>query len=240
MFDLRSTLHYKFPTPMNSITSHRALGVIASTCLALHCSLGGEPAGNSKTDNELAQALAIANAPSPNNSAKPSTASTSSTSSNAGSARTDKNGNKIYWLAVRLDAMTDSGVLGLKIGTKVTLVAPEKDGKLKVKTDDDVKLDVTKDQITDDESQAQLLAQQEADKEAAQAAAQAQQQQAAALAAAMQPPPVFVPPAPVAQGPSNTNSEPLTGSSLDKGAYNVVTSPKPKPTPKPTPVQIRR
>ena len=207
---------------MSTITSRKVVGIFVSTVFALHCTLGGEPGNGATSDSTTSTAT--------------TTASTSTSGSHKDSGKTAKDEGKaakIYWLTEHVDAVTDSGVTGLPTGTKVTYVGPGKDGKLKVKTDDKVFVDVTKDQVTDDPNKAALLAQEQAQKMPARCRrAGLAKQQADALAAATQPP-VLMLPAPVAQAPSSSSSGPLAGSSLDKGAYNVVTSPKPKPTPRP-------
>lgn len=227
----------KIATPMSTITSRKVAGILVSTALALQCTLGGEP-GNGTTPDSTTNSTASTSTAAANG------ATTGSAKNSGKTAKTDNKAEKpavktkTYWLTQHVDVTTDSGVTGLPIGTKVTYVGPGKDGLLKVKTADDLRFDASKEQLTDDPAQAAELAQQEAQKSASQAATLAEQQQAAALATAMQPPPTPMLPPPVAEQPAPSSSGPLNGSSLDKGAYNVVKSPKPKPTPKPPPVRI--
>lgn len=216
---------------MSTITSRKVVGALMLTALALQYALGGDPGSGTgygivsdSTTNTTATNATLAGDSSGGKASKSSKTS-----------KTDKNAPKFYWLTQHVDAVTDSGVTGYGTGTKVTWISTGKDGTLKVKSDDNIVFEVTKDQVTDDPNQAAALAQQQADQEAAQAAARAQQQQAAALAAALQPAPVIVLPTPVAQAPASSGGGSLVGTSLDKGSYDQVVSPKPKPRPPPPP-----
>jgi len=152
---------------------------------------------------------------------------------------TSKPIGKIYYTTQWIKVESDSGVTEVPIDTKVTGIAKAAKDRLKVKTDRDLVFEASPDQITDDPAKARELAQQEAAAKAAKDAAAAQ----ASLQAATAPTPqlnLAALPAPATSAPTTSGTSGLQGTSLDKGDYDVVKSPKPKPTPRPPPIQIRR